>query len=441
MKKFTQMVRYTVTRAGLGVAGLLALSLVHVACSGGAATGQVDPTRPPDAENVAAAINVVETFTPEALPQVMSQGQQLQPLDADAIVAAQEEVLTGIYERLVPSVVQIRTVRKMREMPDFPNQPETPGLPFNRSPDSPQPPDKRFSRGGGSGFVWDQQGRVVTNHHVVEGADRIIVTLFDRSEVEAEILGTDPDSDLAVLQIEIPDGLQLNPVQLGDSESLRVGQMAAAIGNPFGQEFTITSGIISAVGRTIRSGNSQFSIPEVVQTDASINPGNSGGPLLDRRGRVVGVNTQIISESGTNSGIGFAVPIDIAKRVVPALIEDGNYEYAWLGISGTTLRPDIAELMNLPRTNRGALVIEVAHEGPAERAGLKGSGGTASVDGVDVPLGGDIIVGINGTRIMDMDSLISYLVSENQPGDKAVLEILREGSQEEIEVTLGERPS
>ena len=430
MKRFAQMVRCTRTRAGLGVAGLLALSLVHAACSGGAATGQVDPARSPDAENAAAAINVVETFTPEALPQVMNQGQQLQPLDADAIVAAQEEVLTGIYERLVPSVVQIRTVRKMQERPDFPNQPETP-----------QPPDNRFSRGGGSGFVWDQQGRVVTNHHVVEGSDRIIVTLFDRSEVEAEILGTDPDSDLAVLQIEIPDGFQLNPIQLGDSESLRVGQIAAAIGNPFGQEFTITSGIISAVGRTIRSGNSQFSIPEVVQTDASINPGNSGGPLLDRRGHVVGVNTQIISQSGSNSGIGFAVPIDIAKRVVPALIEDGNYEYAWLGISGATLRPDIAELMNLPRTTRGTMVIEVAHEGPAERAGLKGSSRTATVDGVDLPMGGDIIVGINGTRIMDMDSLISYLVSENQPGDKAVFEILREGSQEEIEVTLGKRPS
>ena len=392
-------------------------------------------------KNVAAAINVAENFTSDAPPQVVSQAQQLQPLDADAIVAAHEEVLSGIYERLVPSVVQVRTVRKMPEMPDFPNPPEIPGLPFDRFPDSPRPPDDRFRRGGGSGFVWDQQGRVVTNHHVVEGADKIIVTLFDRSEVEAEILGTDPDSDLAVLQIEAPEGLQLNPVQLGDSDSVRVGQMAAAIGNPFGQEFTITSGIISAVGRTIRSGNSQFSIPEVVQTDAPINPGNSGGPLLDRRGHVIGVNTQIISQSGSNSGIGFAVPIDIAKRVIPALIEDGDYEYAWLGISGTTLRPDIAELMDLPRDTRGTLVIEVTHEGPAETAGLKGSGETASVDGVDFPLGGDLIVGINGTPITDMDSLISYLVSENQPGDKVVLEIVREGAEEEIEVTLGERPS
>ena len=437
MKKLTHRMRSVLSRGPLGLVGALALGLVLVSCSGSAATGQVEPAGALGEESAPVAINVAETSVSDAPPQIVSQAQ-LQPLDADAIVAAQEEVLTGIYDRLVPSVVEVRTVRKIGEVLEMPNSPDIPGSPFDRFPDS---PEDRFRRGGGSGFIWDQEGRIVTNHHVVDGADKIIVTLFDKSEVEAEVLGTDPDSDLAVLQIEVPEGFSLKPVQLGDSDSVRVGQIAAAIGNPFGQEFTITSGIISAVGRTIRSGNSQFSIPEVVQTDAPINPGNSGGPLLDRRGHVIGVTTQIISQSGANSGIGFAVPVDIAKRVVPVLIEEGSYDYAWLGISGTTLQPDIAERMGLPRDTRGTLVIEVTQEGPADAAGLRGSGETASVDGVDFPMGGDIIVGIDGTPIDEMDDLIAHLVSENQPGDEVVMEIIREGAREEITVTLGERPN
>jgi len=214
-----------------------------------------------------------------------------------------------------------------------------------------------------------------------------------------------------------------------------------AIGNPFGQEFTITSGIVSAVGRTIRSGNSQFSIPEVIQTDASINPGNSGGPLLDRQGRVIGVNTQIISRSGANSGIGFAVPINTAKRVIPALIEDGRYEYAWLGISGTTLTPDVAELMDLPRDTRGALVIDVTVDGPAEKSGLQGSDRSQRLEGVEYRLGGDIIVAIGDAAIQNIDDLIIYLVDNSRPDDETVLEVIRgEGEREKIKVKLAQRP-
>ena len=257
----------------------MALGLVLVSCSGSAATGQVEPAGALGEESAPVAINVAETFVSDAPPQIVSQAQ-LQPLDADAIVAAQEEVLTGIYDRLVPSVVEVRTVRKIGEVLEMPNSPDYSGLPLRQIPRFPR---RAFPQGRRFRVHLGPAGRIVTNHHVVDGADRIIVTLFDKSEVEAEVLGTDPDSDLAVLQIEVPEGFSLKPVQLGDSDSVRVGQIAAAIGNPFGQEFTITSGIISAVGRTIRSGNSQFSIPEVVQTDAPINPGNSGGPLLDRR--------------------------------------------------------------------------------------------------------------------------------------------------------------
>ena len=338
------------------VLGILTLGTVSVACSGSSSGGKGEPVTSGGVESAAAAINISEAVASDSPLQFMGEQAPQQALDAHAIFAAQEQVLVDIYEKLVPSVVQVRTVR---ELGDMPQAPEVPSLPFDRFPDIPRMPDERFRRGGGTGFIWDEQGRIVTNHHVVAGADRVIVTLYDGSETDAEILGFDPDSDLAVLQIEIPEGVGVNPVQLGDSSALKVGQSVAAIGNPFGQDFSITSGIVSAVGRTIRSGHSQFSIPEVIQTDASMNPGNSGGPLLDRLGRVIGVNTQIISQSGANAGIGFAVPVNIAKQVVPTLIEKGEYSYAWLGISGTTLRPDVAERMDLPRDTRGTLVIDV----------------------------------------------------------------------------------
>ena len=202
-------------------------------------------------------------------------------------------------------------------------------------------PDDLFQRSGGSGFVWDETGHIVTNHHVVVDVDRVTVMFYDGSEYDAELLGSDPDSDLAVLSVNYVDQIP-SAVALGNSGDVAVGQIAIAIGSPFGQDFSITSGIVSAVGRTIRSGNSQFSIPKVLQTDAPINPGNSGGPLLNRVGEVIGVNTQIISNTGASSGIGFAVPVDAAKRVIPELISNGTYKYSWLGISGTSLTPDLS---------------------------------------------------------------------------------------------------
>lgn len=364
-------------------------------------------------------------------------------LDANTIVAAQEQVMGSIYDTVLPSVVHIRVSHKMIQGDPIPSFPDIPGFKFDFDWSSPLPDGGQefYERGEGSGFVWDNQGHIVTNNHVVEDAERVTVIFADGEEFEAEVVGTDPDSDLAVLVVEKLDGVDQS-VKLGESDELKVGQMAVAIGNPFGQEFTMTSGIVSALGRTIQTGDGPFSIPEVIQTDAPINPGNSGGPLLDRLGRVIGVNTQIISKSGASAGIGFAVPIDTAKRVVPALIEDGAFRYAWLGISGTTLSTDMAKLMGLPEDTRGALVIEVAEDGPAEQAGLIGADETQTINGLDYRLGGHVITEIEGFTITEMDDLIIYLSENARPGERVHLEVISNpGESETIMVTLGERPS
>ena len=346
-------------------------------------------------------------------------------LDPAAVVAAYEQVLGDIYTAALPSVVLIRVSKNLGASQEMP---AIPGL-----------PDDFFQHSGGSGFVWDNEGHIVTNHHVVSDADRVTVILPDRTEMEAKVLGTDPDSDLAVIKVQDTDGVMV-PVTLGDSDQVNVGQVAVALGNPFGQQFSITSGIISGVGRTIRSGHSPFSIPEVLQTDAPINPGNSGGPLLDRNGHVIGVNTQIISRSGSNSGIGFAVPINIAKQVIPALLEKGHFQYSWLGISGSSIIPDIAEAMGLPGGTLGALVIEVVPDSPAAKAGLRGSDRTMLLEGLEIPVGGDIVVAIDGNPVDGIDDIIAYLVGNTRPDQEIVLEVLRDGGREEIKVTLGTRP-
>jgi S1-C subfamily serine protease len=217
--------------------------------------------------------------------------------------------------------------------------------------------------------------------------------------------------------------------------------MAIAIGNPFGQAGTMTRGIISALGRTFRPGSSPFAIPEMIQTDAAINPGNSGGPLLDSQGRVIGINTLILSRSGSSSGVGFAVPVNMAKQVVPVLIEEGEYKYAWLGITGTDLTLDIVEAMDLPPGTRGALVIEVGQGGPADGAGLRGSTETVEIKGRPLQVGGDIILAIDGTPVRDMDDVIVYLVQNTQPGQEVDLSILRDGQEQKLTVALEERPN
>ena len=390
-----------------------------------------------DATNTAGgAVGPLNDILGDNVPEVSSPGEggpgaprpQLSGLTPLEIVAAQDQVIHDIYESTLPSVVYIRISRNLGSAAERP-----------RIPDIPDIPDDFFERSGGSGFVWDDQGHIVTNHHVVTEADRITVLLPNRIEMEAEFLGSDPDSDLAVLKVSDPDGF-LKAATLGDSNDVAMGQLATAVGNPFGQEFSITAGIVSGIGRTIRSGHSQFSIPEVIQTDAPINPGNSGGPLLDRNGHVIGVNTQIISRSGANSGIGFAVPINIAKQVIPSLISNGEYQYSWLGISGTTLRPDLAEAMDLPRRTQGALVIDVVRDGPAEDAGLEGSQGTLEMEGLELPIGGDIIVAIDGDAVETIDDVIAYLVANTRPDQEVSMDVIRNGETVQLTVKLGARP-
>ena len=353
---------------------------------------------------------------------------------ADEIVAAQETVLGNIYQSSLASVVQVKIVQRLA------NQPSSFG--FNFFGGGSQGLDNQFLRGEGSGFVWDTEGHILTNYHVIQGADTLSVVFSDGYEVEASLVGGDPDSDLAILKIDGSERL-FTPLPKGDTADLRVGQLALAIGSPFGQDFTLTSGIVSALGRTIRSGNSPFTIPQVIQTDAPINPGNSGGPLLDRQGQVIGINTQIIARGGGgSSGIGFAVPINIAKRVVPKLIEYGTYEYSWLGISGATTTAEVVERMALPTGTRGVQVIMVADDSPASESGLKGSNREVTIEGLDFQLGGDVIVGINGETIRNMEDLLSFLVANTSPGDVVSLDIIQEGGiMDSVEATLGSRPN
>jgi S1-C subfamily serine protease len=350
---------------------------------------------------------------------------------------AEERLVAAVYERVAPSVVHIRVVELVSGA-DHPELeiPPIPGWPDLELPDQPQ---EFYRRGAGSGFVWDDRGTIVTNYHVVENAEQVEVTFFDGTTVLAEIVGTDADSDLAALRVDVPAD-RLRAVTLGDSDAVFVGQRAIAIGNPFGQEWTLTTGVVSALGRTLPSGTSQFSIPEMIQTDAAINPGNSGGPLLDREGRVVGVNTLILSTLQASAGVGFAIPINVVKQVVPSLVEQGYYAYPWLGIVGRDVDRETAVAMELPPDRRGALVLEVAEGSPADVAGLRGSADAVTLYGEEWQIGGDVIVAIDGQPVRGMDDLIVHLVKATQPGQEVVITVLREGQEQQIEAVLGERP-
>ena len=365
---------------------------------------------------------------------------------AGARVGAQEQYTMGnaevaaVYDRVSQSVVNINVLQRVEggTLFEFRNFPFPEG---GQPPESSPNPDNGqdfYQSGQGSGFVLDTDGHIVTNYHVVQDAERIVVSFQDGTQARAEVVGTDPESDIAVIKVDV-DSEVLHPVTFANSSALYVGQPVLAIGSPFGQTWTLTTGIISALGRTIASGFTQFSIPSVIQTDAAINPGNSGGPLLDIEGNVVGVNTQILSRTGANAGVGFAVPSNLVQKVAAALIEDGSYKYAWLGISGGSLTLDQIEALKLPVNQRGVLISEVTAGGPADKAGLRGNDAVVKVNDQDVRVGGDIIVAVNGQPIRFMDELIAYLVEQTRPGDQITLTILREGAQQEVTVTLGER--
>jgi S1-C subfamily serine protease len=355
------------------------------------------------------------------------------------LLAAYENTLTNIYEQVNPSVVNIRVIGG--ELPFLSDPGQLPPLPeMPEIPEGQLPPSSSL----GSGFVWDEQGNIITNNHVIAGADEIEVTFADESVVNAEVIGTDPDSDLAVIKVDVP-AQDLIPIQLAQSGSTKVGQLAIAIGNPFGLEGTMTVGIVSALGRSIRASDGftagpVYNIPNVIQTDAPINPGNSGGVLLNASGELIGVTTAIESPVRANAGIGFVIPTSIVERVVPELIENGSFAHPFLGITGISLFPDLAEAMDLDKEQRGAMVAEVVPDGPADKAGLQGSDSETSVEGVSMGVGGDVIVAINNEAVQDMDDLIAYLSANTIVDQEVTLLVIRDGSEVEIDVTLEARP-
>ncbi len=331
-----------------------------------------------------------------------------------AISSNLQDKLIDVYARVNPSVVHIFVYE---ESADVDNEDAPPPLPI----------------GSGTGFVYSGDGYIVTNNHVVVEGERFEVVFADETHRNAELVGTDVDSDLGVIKVtDLPPGV--SSVSLSDSNDLRVGQFVIAIGNPFGESGSMSIGIVSGLGRTLLSqrladGGGRFSLPQVIQTDAAINPGNSGGPLLDLDGNVVGVNSAIQTLTGTNSGVGFSIPVNAVKRIVPKLIEDGVYTYPYMGIRMANLTLDLQEEFGFSQTE-GAYVTGVSSDSPAEAAGLIGS----------TSAGGDLIVAINGTPVNTTDELISYLVFETDAGQTVDLTVLRDGAEIIIPLTLGERP-
>jgi S1-C subfamily serine protease len=293
------------------------------------------------------------------------------------------------------------------------------------------------TNGVGSGFVFDKNGHVITNAHVVENSDKVVVTFLDGRSYNAEVIGIDPATDISVIRVDADSSL-LKPLLIGDSSNLKVGMQVAAIGNPFGLSGSMTSGIVSALGRLLPQ-ESGFSIPDVIQTDAAINPGNSGGPLLNSRGEVVGINTAIQSATGEFTGVGFAIPSNTIAKIVPKLISEGTYHHPWVGIAGRDINPDLAKVLHLTDA-RGFLIVNVVEGSPADKAGLKGSSETKEIDGIEYLIGGDVVLSVDGNVVRKIDDILIHLQRYKSVGDEMVLEILRDGRVTNFVVKLDERP-
>ena len=290
----------------------------------------------------------------------------------------------------------------------------------------------------GSGFVYDIFGHTITNAHVIENATKVTVTFLDGNQYNAEIIGADKFTDIAVIKVNEKPRL-LHPLDIGDSSILLVGEQVAAIGNPFGLSGSMTSGIVSQLGRLMYSPDPGFSIPDVIQTDAAINPGNSGGPLLNMKGEVIGINTAIRSSTGEFTGVGFAVPSNTIKKIVPSLIEEGKYHHPWMGITGIDIDPDLAKIRELENA-KGFLVVTVIDGHPADDAGLQGVSKTVEIDGKEYPIDGDIIVSVDGKEVRKINDLLVHLQREKSVGDEMILGVLRDGDLMHLTLTLAERP-
>jgi 2-alkenal reductase len=384
----------------LALALLLAASLACALSAEESPTPTVAPTAAASAADPGPAVPVTQAEPPT------DQTVDLPPATA---ARALESALVDLYQAANPSVVHILVYTSA---------------------------NATFPLGSGSGFVYDGDGRIVTNNHVVEDGGVFEIIFANRERRRAEVIGTDVDSDLAVIKVDsLPEGVR--PFELGDSDQLQVGQLVIAIGNPFGEQGSMSLGIISGLGRSLESqrelenGLGRYSLPEVIQTDAPINPGNSGGPLINMTGQVVGINSAIRSTTGVNSGVGFAIPINAVRQIVPSLIANGNYVYSFIGVQIQSLNLNLQDRFGLPRPT-GAYVTGVTAGGPADEGGLI----PADSDG----LGGDLIIGIDGEPVLDTESLIAYLVFNTQVGQTVQLTVIRDGETIELPVTLGARP-
>ncbi len=381
--------------------------------AGPAATARVAPT---------SSTRPAPNATPsEPLPTV--EAVATMPPNLTNAMEEQQQLLTELYRRVNPAVVSIEVAAN-------------PSTSSNATPEA-------LPYAQGSGFLIDDQGHIVTNNHVVEEGVGFQVRFADGSIIEAKLVGRDPGADLAVLKVsELPKNAQ--PLTLADSQAVEVGQTAIAIGNPFGLRNTLTVGVISGLGRSLfgptTGDGGRFRIPNVIQTDAAINPGNSGGPLLNIQGEVIGVNTAIRSLTGTFEGISYAVPSAAVSRIVPALISVGRYDHPWIGVSMRDIDPLLAKHFSLP-VRQGVLITEVLGSSPADKGGLRGGTDTGEYAGLNVPYNGDIILKINGKAVRDSDELVSFLELETSVGDNITLGILRDGNEEELQITLEARPS
>jgi S1-C subfamily serine protease len=330
-----------------------------------------------------------------------------------------------IYRRDAPGVVQVTATQVVK------TQSLDPFFGF-------AVPQKQRQQALGSGFVIDKAGHIVTNYHVVEGARTVSVSFSNNESMKARVVGSDPSTDVAVLQVDV-HSRALTPLTLGNSDDVHVGDSVVAIGNPLGLDRTVTAGIVSALQRVIAAPDGQYSIDHVIQTDAALNHGNSGGPLLDASGEVIGVNSQIQSDTGSNIGLGFAVPIDTVKTVAAQIVKTGHAEHAFLGIRVQAVTPQIAQLFRLPAAN-GLLVASVDPGSSAARAGLRAGKQQVTVSGETYPLGGDLVVAADGVRLYSLDQLRD-VISGKQPGNTVSLEIWRGDSKETLDVKLGRQPS
>ena len=398
--------------------------------------------------NTAAEVNLPDSSATETSPANDSQAPtNTAPAAAQNALAAPsleglQAAYESIYDAVLPSVVSIEVrstvTQSTSTLPEFPFDFN---LPDSENPDNNNQQQYQASAAG-SGFVWDTEGHIVTNNHVVENADTIRVSFANGTSVPAQLVGNDASSDLAVIKIDLPAS-ELKPIKIADSTQAKVGQLVVAIGNPYRLSSSMSTGIISGLGRSLSldsTTTSTYTIPDMIQTDAAINPGNSGGVLVDIDGQLLGVTTAIESPVRANSGVGYVIPSVVVQKVVPFLIQDGYYQQPYIGISGTDLTPELAETMNLDSTQRGALVIDVNSGTPAESAGLQGSDRTATINGQDARVGGDVIVSVDGTVINDFEDLTAFLARHTNVGQTIDITYLRDGKESTTALTLAARP-